>query len=346
MSSNGDLAFFNRQPTLERSSIGVHRVIVIQDPSVHTFQFNVLTCVNYNADFDGDQMNLWVARNPGARAEAMIMSPIANWFISTKTSGPVNGQVQDSTVGCNELTRDTVRIDKFHAMALFATTGTEPPRFDLKPADHIYTGRDIVSLLLSATPINYSRAPSSYSDVYAPYIPFSPTETLTVIERGVLVRGVLDKKSVGAGANGGIFHLISREYGSQRALDVIYALQQIALPLPHDARLHRRHRRPAAERRGPRADPRARLQRRARGQRHHRPAAARRDRPPDRQHRPRALRASADGGTQGQRHRDHALDPRQHSHRYQRLLPHDRRRFEGLESQSCPRHGRHPANEA
>jgi DNA-directed RNA polymerase II subunit RPB1 len=226
---NGDLAFFNRQPTLERSSIGVHRVIVIQDPSVHTFQFNVLTCVNYNADFDGDQMNLWVARNPGARAEAMIMSPIANWFISTKTSGPVNGQVQDSTVGCNELTRDTVCIDKFHAMALFATTGTEPPRFDLKPADHIYTGRDIVSLLLSATPINYSRAPSSYSDVYAPYIPFSPTETLTVIERGVLVRGVLDKKSVGAGANGGIFHLISREYGSQRALDVIYALQQIAL---------------------------------------------------------------------------------------------------------------------
>jgi DNA-directed RNA polymerase beta' subunit len=49
---NGDLAFFNRQPTLERSSIGVHRVVVIPDPSVHTFQFNVLACENYNADFD------------------------------------------------------------------------------------------------------------------------------------------------------------------------------------------------------------------------------------------------------------------------------------------------------
>jgi DNA-directed RNA polymerase beta' subunit len=48
---NGDLAYFNRQPTLERSSIGVHRVIVIQDPSVHTFQMNVLACEWYNADF-------------------------------------------------------------------------------------------------------------------------------------------------------------------------------------------------------------------------------------------------------------------------------------------------------
>lgn len=45
---NGDFAFFNRQPTLERSSIGAHRVVVIQDPSVHTFQMNVLACEWYN----------------------------------------------------------------------------------------------------------------------------------------------------------------------------------------------------------------------------------------------------------------------------------------------------------
>ncbi len=47
---DGDLAYFNRQPTLERSSIGVHRVIVIRDPSVHTFQMNVVACALYNAD--------------------------------------------------------------------------------------------------------------------------------------------------------------------------------------------------------------------------------------------------------------------------------------------------------
>ncbi len=46
----GDLATFNRQPTLERSSMGTHKVVVLQDPSKHTFQFNVLACENYNAD--------------------------------------------------------------------------------------------------------------------------------------------------------------------------------------------------------------------------------------------------------------------------------------------------------
>jgi DNA-directed RNA polymerase II subunit RPB1 len=226
---NGDAAFFNRAPTLERSSIGVHRVVVIQDPSIHTFQMNVLACEWYNADFDGDQMNLWVAREPGARAEATIMSPVANWFISTKTSGPVNGEVQDSTVGAYELTRDAVRVDKYHAMALFAGAGIEPPRFDAYPPGHVFTGRDIASLLFETTPVNYTKAPSSYSEVYAPYIPYDRSETLTVLERGRLVRGVLDKRSIGSKASGGIFHLISREYGPQRALDMIYALQQVSL---------------------------------------------------------------------------------------------------------------------
>lgn len=174
-------------------------------------------------------MNLWVARGPAARAEAMIMSPIANWFISTKTSGPVNGQVQDSTVGCYELTRSGVALDKYHAMALFAATGTEPPRFDAQPPGHLYTGRDVATLLLAATPVNYRRPPSSYSDVYAPYVAYDPSETLTVVEQGRLVRGVLDKRAIGAKASGGLFHLISREYGPQRALDAIFALQQVAL---------------------------------------------------------------------------------------------------------------------
>jgi DNA-directed RNA polymerase beta' subunit len=48
---DGDLAFFNRQPTLEKSSIGVHKVVVLQDPSAHTFQMNVSACENYNADW-------------------------------------------------------------------------------------------------------------------------------------------------------------------------------------------------------------------------------------------------------------------------------------------------------
>jgi len=56
---DGDVAYFNRQPSLERSNIGVHKVIVIQDPSVRTLQMNVLACEGYNADFDGDCSQNW-----------------------------------------------------------------------------------------------------------------------------------------------------------------------------------------------------------------------------------------------------------------------------------------------
>jgi DNA-directed RNA polymerase beta' subunit len=222
---NGDYAFFNRAPSLERSSINVHKVVVIKDPGVYTFQMNVLACVGYNADFDGDAMVLWIAREPSSRAEAAIMSSISNCFISTKSSGPLNGQVQDSTIGSYELTRSGVIIDRYHAMALFAGVDGEPPKFNRA----MYTGRDIISLLLEKIPISYHRQPTSYSAVYAPYITYDPEEIMTTIKHGKMLSGVLDKKAIGTGASGGIFHLISREYGPQRALDAIFDLQQIVL---------------------------------------------------------------------------------------------------------------------
>ena len=225
----GDFGFFNRAPSLERSSIGVHRIVVLQDPAIHTFQMNVAACDWYNADFDGDQMNLWIPHTIMSRVEAEHMSGVANWFISTKSSGPVNGQVQDSCVGSFELTRTKSVVDKFHAMSLFSATRVNPPDFSEGPHKGRYTGREVVSLLFKDVPVNFDKQPRWYSETVAPYIDFDPQETRTVMKRGKLLSGVFDKTSVGAGASGGLFHLISREYGAGKALTMIYALQQMAI---------------------------------------------------------------------------------------------------------------------
>lgn len=225
----GDIGFFNRAPSLERSSIGVHRIVVLEDPTISTFQMNVVACEWYNADFDGDQMNLWIPHSVMSRVEAEFMSSVANWFISTKTSGPVNGQVQDSNVGSFELTRSTTELDKYHAMALFAAARSNPPDFSEGTAEDRYTGRDMVSLLFEQTPVNFDGKPRWYSETLVPYIDYDALETRTVMKRGKLLSGVLDKSSVGAGASGGIFHLISREYGAHKALDQIFALQQMSI---------------------------------------------------------------------------------------------------------------------
>jgi DNA-directed RNA polymerase beta' subunit len=225
----GDVGYFNRQPSLERSSIGVHRIVVLENPLIMTFQMNVDACAWYNADFDGDQMNFSVPRGVMSRAEAELVSSVVNHFISTKNSGPVNGQVQDSNVGSFALTRSDVIMDKYHAMALFQSAQVEPPNFGSGNIQTRYTGREIVSILFERTPVNYNRSPSWFSDVYVPYINYDTTETQTIMRHGVLKRGVLDKRSVGAGATGGIFHLISRSYGPKAALDAIFALQQLAI---------------------------------------------------------------------------------------------------------------------
>lgn len=228
---DGDFAFFNRQPTLERSSIGGHIIRVIKDESIHTFQMNVIACDYYNADFDGDQMNLWVSRDPAARAEAKLMSSVSNLFISTKSGNPVNGQVQDSKIGCYELTRHFIKMNKFHAMGLFTKTGLNSPQFHKYSNDHIFTGSDIITLLLEANNIivNYSGTPKTYNELFIPYIPYNDNEKYTVIKDGKMLQGVLDSESIGNKSSGGLYHIISREYGADKTLDIIYYFQQIAL---------------------------------------------------------------------------------------------------------------------
>lgn len=225
---NGDYAYFNRMPTLERSSMCVHKVIIIKDPSIHTFQMNVLACELYNADFDGDQMHIWVARGVAQKVEASIMSSMVNWFISTKTSGTVNGQVQDSIVGCYEITRSSTILDKYHTMGLFSNVDIQH-RFDKYTNSHSFSGRNVISMLLEKTPINYTKIPETYNDLYKQYIKYDDDEILVEIKNGEMISGVLDNSSIGTGKSSSIFHLISREYGPRVAINVIYSMQQIVL---------------------------------------------------------------------------------------------------------------------
>lgn len=228
----GDLGYFGRAPSLERSSLGVHEIVVLLDPAISTIQMNVLATPWYNADFDGDAMNLWVPRHQMARIEAYYLSRVHNWFISTKSSGPVIGQIQDSVVGSLEVTRHDAVVDKYHAMRAFALVvhrGSARPNFAAGGAAARYPGRELVSQLFATTPVNYAGKPKWYDPVIAPFVDYVPDETHTRMERGRLVSGVLDKKSVGASAAGGLFHRVSREYGARSALEKADGLQKIAI---------------------------------------------------------------------------------------------------------------------
>ena len=170
-------------------------------------------------------MNAYNSHTTATIAEAQVMSHVSNWFISTKHSGPVNGQAQDANSGCFELTRNGIKVDKYHAMTLFQNAGPNFPKFTEKE----YTGRDIISLSLDGCPLNFTKNAMWYNESYAPFIDYDPEEIRTVVRKGKLISGVIDKKSVGEGAVSGMYHMTSKEFGVRKTFDMIFSLQQIAL---------------------------------------------------------------------------------------------------------------------
>ena len=221
----GDIVNFNRQPSLKETAIGSHEAVPFQTEDINTFQMNVGVCKNYNADFDGDQMNLKVLKTLLSIVEAMFISSPNRWFLSTQNSIANNGQEQDAIIGSALLTKNGVVLDKLHAMRCFSTCDLDRlPVF----SKNQYTGREVLSLLLSMTPINYKGKATFYNETYASYIPYDKDEIFIEIVDGVIKSGVLDKKAIGAGANT-IFHLIAKKYGSEAAMSAVYYYQQVCI---------------------------------------------------------------------------------------------------------------------
>lgn len=225
---DGDYINFNRQPSLEISNITMLKAKIIRNSDIYCFMFNVLACVLYNADFDGDQMNAYALRSYMARVEALIMSYAPNWYISVKSCSPTWGQIQDSVVGCAKLTRTDTVMNKYHAMQMFSTIGISKLE---ESSDHIYTGRDIVSLLLKKNQIDYIRKPTCFDDFYVANYKYNDKESKVVIEGGNMKSGILDKSSVGLSTPGTIFHVINHEYGGRAAITAVFEFQQVALQL-------------------------------------------------------------------------------------------------------------------
>lgn len=222
---NGDIINFNRAPSLESSSITSFKVKV--DCVGRTIGMNVLICALFNADFDGDAMNVIFARSERTMNEINNLSGINNFFISYSSGGPKIGLVQDSTSAMPELTKSETKIDKFYAMQLFNRCNNN---INLKGLPNLIDGRDITTILFESLnlSINYTQKSQMYDPVHAEYIHFEESDRMVKIQNGKHLSGVLDKSSIGD-SNGSIFHIINNQYDSFRALDVMYQMQQISL---------------------------------------------------------------------------------------------------------------------
>ena len=115
---DGDPVLFNRQPTLHKMSMMCHKVKVIMDESLYTFRLNVSVTTPYNADFDGDEMNMFIPQTIQTQLELSNIADVKKMIIGPRLSIPIIKFVQDTLLGSYRMTDATRTLDYHDAMNL------------------------------------------------------------------------------------------------------------------------------------------------------------------------------------------------------------------------------------
>ncbi|KAK0630036.1 hypothetical protein B0T17DRAFT_589651 [Bombardia bombarda] len=214
---DGDYIIFNRQPSLHKESMMGHRVRVMP---YSTFRLNLSVTSPYNADFDGDEMNLHVPQTEETRAEVKELCMVPLNIVSPQRNSPLMGIVQDTLAGTYKLCRRDVFLTKEEVMnvMLFVPEwdGVIPLPAIFKPRPR-WTGKQIVSLIIPNI-INL-RAAGEDGDT-------SLKDTGVLIQQGQLMYGLLTKKIIGATGQG-IIHICYNELGPYGAMDFLNGCQRV-----------------------------------------------------------------------------------------------------------------------
>ena len=209
---DGDAIVFNRQPSLHKMSIMGHKVKIMP---YSTFRLNLSCTSPYNADFDGDEMNLHVPQSLEAKAEVEQIMMVQRQIVSPQANRPVIGIVQDSLLGSRQFTtRDTFMNSKFLMNLMMWLTnfnGHLPMPAILKPVP-LWTGKQVFSMFLPD--VNLRRFAAWHPSVDP--VDFSETDTQVSIVSGELLTGTLCKRSLGT-SEGSLVHVIWQEHGPEAA---------------------------------------------------------------------------------------------------------------------------------
>ncbi|KAL1986468.1 hypothetical protein VTN96DRAFT_6388 [Rasamsonia emersonii] len=220
---DGDVILFNRQPSLHKESMMGHRVRVMP---YSTFRLNLSVTTPYNADFDGDEMNLHVPQSEESRAELHQLAMVPLNIVSPQRNGPLMGIVQDSLCGIYKICRRDVFLTKEQVMNIMMWVpdwdGVIPQPAILKPRPR-WTGKQIISMVLPPG-LNLLRVEKDKAPLSEKFSPLNDSGLL--VHGGQLMYGMFSKKTVGA-SGGGIVHTIYNEYGPEAAVAFFNGAQRV-----------------------------------------------------------------------------------------------------------------------
>ena len=225
---DGDIVLFNRQPSLHRMSMMAHEVRVLP---YKTFRLNLCVCPPYNADFDGDEMNMHVFQTDESRAEAKSLMRVQEHILSPRFGGPIIGAIHDHISGAYLLTRDGFTVPEDDAFQMIRKSHLLNNEYvdkkHLKRKNRDWTGKELFSLLLpDDLNMNYKaeicRKCETCLKEECQY------DAFVVIKDGQLTHGAIDEAAYGS-FSGKILDTIVKEYGPSRAKEFLDRSTDLAI---------------------------------------------------------------------------------------------------------------------
>jgi DNA-directed RNA polymerase subunit A' len=216
---DGDVAIFNRQPSLHRMSIMAHYVKVLPHK---TFRLHLTVCPPYNADFDGDEMNLHIPQSEEAQTEARLLMQVQDQILSPRFGGPIIGAKTDFITAAYLLTRKSTFLNRQEVCKMMLAAGYDgpPPEPETKRPDPLWTGKQIVSLFIPKD-LNYAFKAATCMACAKCDREDCEHDAYVVIKDGVLKTGVMDRAAIGAEQSESLLHRIIKDYGPARGREFL-----------------------------------------------------------------------------------------------------------------------------
>lgn len=217
---DGDICLLNRQPTFHKPSMMAHKVKILDEKVIRLHYSN---CSSYNADFDGDEMNLHFPQTYQSRSEAYDLAmPHANFFNGNFST--LRGLIQDHVIMAALLSSRSVFLSKQEYLNIVSEIEVERLKIEkpcfLRPYK-LYSGKKVISSIF----LNYNyKINFSRHNKLRKYVP--PSEALVLIKDGKFIHGILDKSMVGA-ANHSLARVIGEVYGFRQAEEFISTLSRV-----------------------------------------------------------------------------------------------------------------------
>lgn len=216
---DGDPILFNRQPTLHRMSMMCHRAKILKVGD--TFRMNVADTKPYNADFDGDEMNLHMPQDVESESELLNLAAVQHNLVSPANNSTIVGIFQDSLLGAYQFTRENINFNKRDAMDLLMNCDNVNTEIFSGDKDTTISSFEILSQITPPLSIHHKNKMFKDDEVE------ETSNNVIDIVNGTYNKGQLDKSILGATSKG-LLHRICNDFGNNSAAEYIDNLQNIS----------------------------------------------------------------------------------------------------------------------